>query len=128
MNTNKCLTTQKNNPNNPKLTDCQANTIYQRWTMGSKFKWQANWRNSFLLLWKTTKNTVIHYFACDKTKKLNYYYVKKIPSNPPPPTIFKTLQCSRAQNRSQWHNFAFFVFCTRKFVLGLWLIEKKLLS
>jgi len=42
MNTNKCLTTQKNNPNSPKLSDCVANSMYQQWTMGSKFKWQAN--------------------------------------------------------------------------------------
>ena len=42
MNTNKCLSTQKNNPNQPKLTDCNPNSSYQLWTMGSKFKWQAN--------------------------------------------------------------------------------------
>jgi len=42
MNTNKCLTTQKTNPNQPKLVDCQPSSSYQLWTMGSKFKWQAN--------------------------------------------------------------------------------------
>merc|ERR1719464_2461314 len=42
MNTNKCLSTQKNNPNQPKLMECMPSSSYQLWTMGSKFKWQAN--------------------------------------------------------------------------------------
>lgn len=42
MNTNKCLSTQKNNPNQPKLVECASYSSYQQWTMGSKFKWQAN--------------------------------------------------------------------------------------
>ena len=41
MNTNKCLATQNSDPSNPLLEDCSG-SLNQRWTMTSKFKWQAD--------------------------------------------------------------------------------------
>ena len=41
MNTNKCLATQRDKPSTPILVDCNPDSVYQQWTMASKFKWQA---------------------------------------------------------------------------------------
>jgi len=41
MNTNKCLATQRDKPSTPVLRDCDSESVYQQWTMSSKFKWQA---------------------------------------------------------------------------------------
>ena len=40
MNTNRCLATQNHDPSNPTLEECSS-SLNQRWTMTSKFKWQA---------------------------------------------------------------------------------------
>lgn len=41
MNTNRCLATLSNDPMNPVLQECDG-SANQKWTMGSKFKWQAS--------------------------------------------------------------------------------------
>jgi len=41
MNTNRCLSTQRDKPSEPILAHCNPNSVYQQWTMASKFKWQA---------------------------------------------------------------------------------------
>lgn len=41
MNTNRCLTTQKNNPGTPILEECDSDSPYQQFEMKAKFKWQV---------------------------------------------------------------------------------------
>ena len=41
MNTNRCLATQRDKPGTPILVKCNPDSVYQQWTMSSKFKWQA---------------------------------------------------------------------------------------
>jgi len=44
MNTNRCLSTQRDKPSEPILVHCNPDSVYQQWTMSSKFKWQADHR------------------------------------------------------------------------------------